>query len=324
MGAVICELCPRACLIPEGAAGDCRVRINIAGKLCATTYGRPSALHVDPIEKKPLYHFHPGTPIFSLATAGCNLHCANCQNWQLSQVGGHEIDTVYRAGPADIVAEAVKQGCRSIAYTYSEPLVYYEYTRDTSALAREAGLLNVLVSAAYVNREPLRRLCQVLDAATIDVKSMRDEFYVSNCGGKLRPVLDALVTFREEGVWLEVSNLVIPTLTDDPADIRRLAVFIRDELGPGTPFHLLRFHPQYRMRHLPPTPGETLVRGRAEALDAGLQHVYIGNVWGTDSESTRCPRDGTLLVRRSGYTVSEINLVEGRCPKCGEAVAGVW
>jgi pyruvate formate lyase activating enzyme len=324
MGAVICELCPKACAIPEGAAGDCRIRINVGGRLRATTYGRPSAIHIDPIEKKPLFHFLPASRVFSIATAGCNLHCANCQNWQLSQSSGHEIDEVYRAEPDEIVASAARERCPSIAYTYSEPLVYYEYTLDTSALARQARMRNVLVSAGYVNREPLRRLCKVLDAATIDVKSMDDAFYRSNCGGSLRPVLDALRTLREEDVWLEVSNLVVPTLSDDPAGIRRMAAWIVAHLGADTPFHLLRFHPEYRLRNLPPTPQATLEAGRAEALEAGLHYVYIGNVFGHDSESTRCPRDGTLLIRRAGFQVLENTLRDGRCPTCGKEIPGRW
>ncbi|MFH0900406.1 MAG: AmmeMemoRadiSam system radical SAM enzyme [Pseudomonadota bacterium] len=321
---LICELCPRLCVIPEGASGDCRIRVNLDGKLYATTYGRPSAIHVDPIEKKPLFHFFPGTPIFSIATAGCNLHCANCQNWQLSQAGGHEMDVVYRAEPADVVRTAVAEGCRAIAYTYSEPLVFFEYTRDTAVLARQAGLRNVLVTAGFVNKPPLRALCQVLDGVTADIKSFDDQFYRRNCGGWLGPVLEALVTIRREGVWLEVSNLVIPTLTDDLASIRRLSRWICTELGAGTPLHFLRFRPQYKMRNLPPTPAETLENARKEAMEAGLEYVYIGNVAGHDSECTRCPRDGTMLVRRVGYQVVEIGVKEGRCPTCGHEVPGRW
>jgi pyruvate formate lyase activating enzyme len=323
-GRVVCELCPHMCAIADGRAGDCRVRVNLGGKLYATTYGRPSALHIDPIEKKPLYHMLPGTPIFSLATAGCNLHCAACQNWELSQRGGEEMETIYPAEPEEIVAAARERGCRSIAYTYSEPLVYYEYTLDTSTAARAAGLRNVLVTAAYANREPVRRLAQVTDAITVDVKSFDDRFYRTRCGGSLAPVLDAITTFAEAGVWVEVSNLVIPGLTDDLAQIRALAAWIVRSLGPGTPFHLLRFHPDYKLQDLPPTPPETLAAAREEALAAGLRFVYVGNLRDDEGETTRCPRDRTVLIRRAGYQILENNLRDGRCPTCGEPIPGRW
>jgi pyruvate formate lyase activating enzyme len=324
MTQVICDLCPKACTIPDRGAGDCRVRVNLDGKLLATTWGRPSAVHVDPMEKKPLFHFRPGTPIFSIATAGCNLHCKNCQNWQLSQRGGEEMERVFRAPPEAVVASALRNRCQSIAYTYSEPLVFYEYVFDTSVVARERGLSNVLVTAGYINKKPLRELCSVIDAVNCDVKAFDDAVYRHNCAGSLKPVLDALVTFREENVWIEVTNLLIPTLNDDMAMVRRLAKWIRDELGPGTPIHFSRFHPQYRMRNLPPTPGETLERARVEAMDVGLHYVYIGNLFGHDAESTKCPRDGTMLIRREGYRIEANRLRDGRCPECGEEIPGVW
>ena len=325
MTEVVCELCPRGCVIPEGGAGDCRVRVNLDGRLRASTYGRPSAIHIDPMEKKPLYHFHPGSPVFSIATAGCNLHCLNCQNWQLSQRGGEEMEQIYPMDPPEVVKLARDQGCESIAYTYSDPIVFYEYVEDSSRLAHEAGLHNVFVTAGYINREPLRRLCRVLDATNTDLKAFDDRFYRQVNAGSLQPVLDALVTFREEGVWLEVTNLLIPTLNDDLAMIRRMARWIRDELGAGTPLHFSRFHPQYRMRNLPVTPGETLDRARQEALDAGLKYVYVGNVLGHEGNSTYCPVDGTLLIGRIGFHITENNLTDdGRCPTCNEKIPGVW
>ena len=325
MTEVTCELCPRRCVIPEGGAGDCRVRVNLGGKLRATTYGRPSSIHVDPIEKKPLYHFHPGTPVFSIATAGCNLHCLNCQNWQLSQRGGDEMEEIYPLDPAEVVSTALARGCESIAYTYSDPIVFYEYVYDSSVLAHEAGLYNVFITAAYINQPPLRQLCRVLDATNADLKAFDDRFYREVNGGTLQPVLDALVAFREEEVWVEVTNLVIPTLNDDLPMIRRMAKWIRDELGAGTPLHFSRFRPMYRMRNLPPTPGETLDRARQEALDAGLEYVYIGNLPGHAGNSTYCPNDGTLLLKRDGFWISETHLSDdGRCPECGRQVPGVW
>jgi len=324
-GEVTCELCPRGCVIPEGGAGDCRVRVNLDGRLRATTYGRPSAVHIDPMEKKPLYHFRPATPVFSIGTAGCNLHCLNCQNWQLSQRGGEEMERIYRADPPELVRLAKERGCESIAYTYSEPAIFYEYVYDSGELAHQAGMSNVMVTAAYINGKPLRRLCRVLDATNTDLKAFDDGFYRRTNGGTLQPVLDALVTFREEGVWVEVTNLLIPTLNDDLAMIRRMARWIRDQLGEGTPLHFSRFHPMYRMRNLPPTSTETLERARNEALDAGLHYVYIGNLFGHEAESTHCPRDGTLLIRRTGYRIMENNLTpQGRCPVCDETIPGVW
>lgn len=325
MKSVTCELCPRGCVIPEGGAGDCRVRVNLGGELRATTYGRPSALHVDPMEKKPLYHFLPGTPVFSLATAGCNLHCLNCQNWQLSQRGGEEMEAIYRAEPAEILNTAIQEGCHSIAYTYSDPIVFYEYTRDTSTLVRARGLRNVLITAAYINPKPLRQLCQVLDAANVDLKAMDDALYRQVTGGTLQPVLDALRILREEGVWLELTNLVIPTLNDDLAMIRRMARWIEQELGADTPLHFSRFQPQYRMRNLPPTPAETLEYARAEAMDAGLRYVYIGNLMGHAGNSTYCPTDGTPLIARTGFWITNRRLTaDGRCPSCDERIPGVW
>ena len=325
MTAVTCELCPRACVIPEGAAGDCRIRVNLGGRLRATTYGRPSAIHVDPMEKKPLYHFYPGSKVFSIATAGCNLHCLNCQNWQLSQRGGEEMEEVYRADPAELVAAARDAGCRSLAYTYSDPIVWYEYVEDTAALAHAQGLTNVFVTAAYINRKPLQRLCRVLDATNADLKAFDDGFYRRINGATLKPVLDALVTFREEGVWTELTNLVLPTLNDDLAMIRRMVRWIVAELGADTPLHFSRFHPEYRMRNLPPTPAETLQQARAEALDAGLKYVYIGNVMGDTGNSTYCPRDGTLLIGRSGFVITHNALTaQGRCPTCNDLIPGVW
>ncbi len=324
MGEVVCELCPKACRIPEGGAGDCRIRVNLGGKLRAVTYGRPSAIHIDPMEKKPLFHFHPGSPVFSIATAGCNLHCKFCQNWQLSQRGAEEMEEIFRAPPRDVVDLARTEGCTSIAYTYSEPIVYAEYVYDTAARARAQGMSNVFVTAGYINREPMRKLAGVLDAANTDIKAFDDGYYRDLCGGSLKPVLDGLVVCREEGMWLEITNLIVPTLNDDLAMIRRMSRWIRDELGAGTPLHFSRFEPMYRMRNLPPTPHETLTKAWQEARDAGLDYVYIGNLYDRKGASTYCPRDGTLLIERMGFRVVANNLVDGACPTCRRPIPGVW
>jgi pyruvate formate lyase activating enzyme len=278
---------------------------------------------VDPIEKKPLFHFLPGTPIFSIATAGCNLHCKNCQNWEISQANPEDVQA-YDLPPDKVVEVARARGCTSIAYTYTEPLVYYEYALETSTRAREAGLRNVLVTAGYVNPAPARRLFEVTDAANIDLKALDDGFYRDVCSATLGPVLDTLVLAREMGVWVEVTNLVIPTLNDDPVMIRRLARWVVDNLGADTPVHFSRFSPRFKMQNLPPTPESTLLEARAEAQDAGVRYVYIGNVPGSEGETTFCPEDGTRLIRRIGFTVESSALQDGCCPECGTPVAGVW
>ena len=227
--------------------------------------------------------------------------------------------------PDELVALAREEGCDAIAYTYNDPVVFYEYVEDTATLARQARMRNVFVTAAFVNREPLRRLCRVLDATTTDVKAFDDRFYQEVCSTRLKPVLDALVTFREEGVWVEVSHLVIPTLNDDLQQIRGLCKWVRDELGADTPFHFLSFRPMYRMQNLPPTSRQVLEWGRREALDVGLHHVYIGNLSGHEAESTYCPRDGTRVIHRVGFRIVENRLAPGgRCPTCNEPIAGVW
>ncbi|MBN1868045.1 AmmeMemoRadiSam system radical SAM enzyme [Candidatus Sumerlaeota bacterium] len=323
--AVQCEICPKQCVIGDGQSGDCRIRINRGGKLLATTFARPCALHVDPIEKKPLFHFLPSSRIFSIATVGCNMHCKNCQNWEISQSGPLETNETYALEPDALVDLARKSDCDSIAYTYTEPVVYYEYTLETSKAARRAGMRNALVTAAYINPGPLRELCRVTDAATVDVKFIDDSLYRSNCDGSLQPVLNALKIFREEGVWLEVSNLTIPTLNDDDASIRKLCDWIVQELGPDVPLHFLRFHPLYRLRHLPATPEDTLERAREIAMRAGVHFCYVGNIRGTPSENTYCPSDRTLLIRRLGLQMLENHLTkDGACPTCGQKIPGVW
>ena len=319
----VCELCPKECKIQEGYSGDCRARIVVDGELRAVTYGRPCAIHIDPIEKKPLFHFLPGTPILSLATAGCNLHCKFCQNWTISQAAPQDIRNT-NLPPGSVASLARAQNCQSIAYTYTEPVIFYEYTYDTSALARSKGLKNVMVTAGYINRDPLKKLCSVIDASNTDLKSFSDSFYRDYCDAKLKPVLDGLVAMKEQGVWLEITNLLIPTLNDDLAMIRKMCRWILAHLGPDTPLHFSRFHPMFKIRNLPPTPVELLMKARKEALDIGLHYVYVGNVLGTDAENTYCPSDRTLLIRRMGYSIVENNIKDGKCPKCNMKIAGVW
>lgn len=320
---VQCDLCPKYCVIKPGERGDCRIRVNIDGRLRAVTYGFPSAVHVDPIEKKPLNHFLPGSSIFSLATVGCNLHCKNCQNWEISQLDPEEA-TAFPLPPADVVKQAKRTDCVSVAYTYTDPSVYYEYTLDSCILAREAGLRNVLVTAGYLNEKPLRELCKVVDAVTIDLKAMSDRFYREICGATLAPVLNYFVVCKAMGVHVEASNLLIPTLNDKDEEIESLCRWIKENLGGETPLHFLRFFPQYRMRHIPSTPASTLTRAREIAKASGLDYVYIGNMLEADSASTRCPGCKAMLIRRVGHQVQENNLVNGLCPGCQRRIYGVW
>ncbi len=311
-------------MLHEGQRGECRIRVYLDGAIRAVTYGLPSAIHLDPVEKKPFYHFHPARQAFSVATAGCNLHCANCQNWTLSQANPESLDNT-PLSPDELVTAAQRMGAPMIAFTYSEPLVFYEYTLDGSRAARQAGIDPLLVSAGYANPGPVRELFKVISAATIDVKAFDDGFYRKVCKASLKPVLNTLVLAKEAGIWLEVSTLVIPTLNDSPAMFTPLAKWIVSNLGKDTPLHLLRYYPQYRLQNLPPTPASTLRNLADEAHAAGLHYVYIGNVEGDPASDTRCPHCGTVLVRRVGYVVLRDLLGrDGKCPNCGTVIAGVW
>ena len=320
---VECQLCPKLCVIPPGGRGDCRIRVNLDGRLVAVTHGFACSVHVDPIEKKPFFHFLPGSPILSIATAGCNLHCKNCQNWEISQRDPEEVEAS-ALPPEQVVALARQSQCPSISYTYTEPVVYFEYALDTSRKARTAGLRNTLVTAGYVNREPWLELCQVTDAARIDLKFMSDRLYQEVCDARLAPVLDTLVRTKEAGVWLEVIHLVIPTLNDRDADLTAVARWVKQNLGADTPLHFSAFYPQYRMRHLPPPPPETMVRARQIGRAEGLHFAYAGNVSIEDGEDTFCPSCGKRVVRRSRFTVLEYHLNRRACAFCGTELAGVW
>jgi pyruvate formate lyase activating enzyme len=320
---VQCELCPKNCVIAPGQSGECRIRVNLNGRLLAVTYGYPCAVHVDPVEKKPLFHFLPGTGILSIATVGCNLHCKNCQNWEISQANPEDVSAA-ELSPELIPKLAKRYDCLSVAYTYTEPLVYYEYTLDSCIRVREAGLRNVLVTAGYLNEEPLRRLCEHVDAANIDLKAMSDRFYREICQATLSPVLNSLTVAKSMGVEVEVTNLVIPTLNDDDADFRDLSRWLVRNLGRETPLHFSRFFPTYQMAHLPPTPAATLRRAREIAREEGLYHVYIGNLVEPGAEDTCCHQCGHRLVRRYRYSILKNEIQSGSCPKCRTEVFGTW
>lgn len=318
-----CQICPNECDIKEGEAGDCRNRVNKKGKLWSTAYGNPCAIHVDPIEKKPLNHFLPGSKTFSIATAGCNLACLNCQNWTISQKSPEETKN-YDLMPDKIVENCLANQCDSVAYTYSEPITFYEYTYDSSVLVRQAGLKNVLVSAGYINKEPLLKLCKVTDAANIDLKSFSDEIYLKLNAGKLQPILDCLITMKNEGVWLEITNLVVPSWTDDLDMIKRMCGWLVKNGFSEVPLHFSRFQPLYKLTQLPPTPVNILKSAREIALQEGLKHVYVGNVPGLGAENTTCPKCSKIVVERRGYSILQNSIENGKCKFCGSPVAGVW
>jgi len=319
---VKCKLCPKECELSPNERGDCRARVNLDGKLITLVYGKPCSVHVDPMEKKPMFHFLPGTPIFSIATAGCNLHCKFCQNWEISQKNPEETSNL-DLPPDAVVAAAKRNECRSIAYTYSEPMIYFEYARDTAAVARAAGLKNVLVTAGYINEKPLRELCKVTDGANLDIKGFTEDFYREICAGDLATVLRTFEVMMEEGVFVELTTLIVPTINDDMGKIRELCKWIVARAGPEVPHHFSRFYPMYVMRDIYPTPAKTLERAREVALDAGEKHVYIGNVPG-ENEDTACPGCGKVVIARYGFTVRENLLKDGKCPFCGKLIRGVW
>lgn len=322
-GDIRCELCPRRCVVPKGKRGFCRVRENRDGKYYSLVYGNPCAIHLDPIEKKPLFHVLPATTSFSIATAGCNLHCQFCQNWEISQANPEDVFS-FDVAPEEIAKRAKAMGAASVAHTYVEPTVFFEYMLDVGAAARREGLLNVIHSNGYINPGPLRELCSGLDAANIDLKGFTKSFYAELCSGDLEPVLQTLKILKECKVHLEITNLVIPTRNDDPRVIREMCDWIRKELGAETPLHLSRFYPLYRLTKLPPTPVSTLEGARAAALAAGLEYVYIGNVPGHEAWDTLCPRCKKRIILRTGYMIRENHVRDGKCGYCGKPIPGIW
>ena len=318
-----CLICPNECIIKEGETGVCHNRLNLDGKLYSIAYGNPCAINIDPIEKKPLNHFLPGSKAFSIGTAGCNFACLNCQNWTISQVSPKETRN-YDLMPDKLIAQTIASNCQSIAYTYSEPISFYEYTFDSSKLARQEGIKNVLVTAGYINDEPLRNLCKYIDAARVDLKSFSNDIYMKLSAGKLDPVLNSLKTIAGLGVWLEIINLVIPGWTDDLDMIKRMCNWLAENGLANTPLHFSRFHPDYKLTQLSATPIGVLTQARDIALAAGIKYVYIGNVPGLDAENTLCPKCHEIVIERKGYTILQKNLDKGNCKKCGEKIQGVW
>ncbi|MBC8494857.1 AmmeMemoRadiSam system radical SAM enzyme [archaeon] len=323
-GTIQCTLCPRNCNIGVDKLGFCGVRKNVDGKLVSLVYGRVAGdLAVDPIEKKPLFHFLPGSSVLSFGTVGCNLHCKHCQNWNTSQVqAGQFFEKDF--SPEEIVKAAKDRGCDSIAYTYNEPTVFFEYMLETAKLAKEAGLKNIMVSNGFINEKPLKEICQYLDSVNIDLKGFTNPFYGRITGGWLEPVLDTLKFLKKEKIWFEITNLVIPTLNDDPELVKKMCSWIKDELGIDIPLHLTAFHPDFELGNVPPTPVATLLNAYEIAKGVGLKFVFVGNIMARGYENTLCPECDALLIERLGFNVLKIDIVNGKCKSCGCKIPGVF
>jgi len=324
-GELICELCAHHCRIKDGHRGICGVRENRKGILYSLVYGRLVAEHVDPIEKKPLFHFLPGSRSYSISTVGCNFRCRHCQNSSISQADNFPAEAppgILRT-PEQVVASAEASGCQSISYTYVEPTIFFEFAYDCSVLARSRWVKNVFVSNGFMSEKTTRKLAPVLDAINIDIKAFSEDFYHTICGVRLQPVLDTVRLMHEVGVWVEVTTLIIPGLNDSDAELQAIADFIV-AIDPSMPWHVTAFYPTYKLTDRPATPAKTLEKARKIGLSAGLRHVYEGNIPGAGGENTMCPSCQALLVQRFGFRIQENRLVHGRCPQCGERLAGIW
>jgi pyruvate formate lyase activating enzyme len=321
---VQCELCPNRCLLADQQRGLCKVRQNIGGKLYTLVYGQPVTTAVDPIEKKPFYHFLPGSKAYSLATVGCNLTCQYCQNWDISQRFPEDVQSTPMTAP-EVVAEAQKSGAQVIAFTYNEPTVWYEYMLDIAQLAQEKGLKTVMISAGYINPEPLKNLLPFLDAVKIDFKSFNEQTYQQLIGGHLEPVLESMKIVYQSGKWLELVHLVVPGYTDDLEEIRQMCLWVKENLSEQVPIQFSRFTPKYKLTNLPSTPEETLKEARRVCLEVGLKYVYTGNIDDPVGSTTYCPDNQQPLIKRQGFFVTE-NLVggDGRNANCASIIPGVW
>lgn len=318
---VQCQLCPRNCVIKENTRGNCGVRENKKGKLFSVVYGKPCSANVDPIEKKPIFHFLPGHKSYSIATAGCNFHCLYCQNWQISQARPEDVPSL-KMPPKAVVDDSILNDCKSIAYTYTEPTIFYEYMIDTARLAIDKGLKNVIVSNGFINEKPLKELCKYIDATNIDLKGNAD-FYKNVTGAWIEPVLNALKILKENNVWLEVTNLIIPGYNDSDKELKERCEWIKKNLGSDVPVHFSRFFPYYKLTNIEATSQQTLEKAKKIAEKVGLKFIYIGNIFIEKAENTNCPKCGNLLVERYAFDILQNNIKKGKC-KCGEEIAGVW
>ncbi len=322
---VRCNLCGHKCVIPAGEFGLCRVRENVAGSLKTHSFAALVALNVDPIEKKPLFHFLPGTRSLSIAAAGCNFQCEFCQNWRISQSPRERLNGGGKAvSPRQVVTAAINHDCRSISYTYTEPTIFFEMAYETAKLAHERGIGNCFVSNGYMTPEAVETISPYLDAINVDLKAFRDETYRRVMKARLGPVLTCLRVLVEAGVWVEVTTLIVPGMNDSDDELRDIAAFIAGDLGRGVPWHVSRFHGDYRMTETPSTPIETLKRACELGAQAGLKYVYCGNVSGLADENTYCPSCSRVLVKRVAFSIEDIAITGGKCPDCSEVVQGVW
>ena len=319
-GRVRCDLCNHRCAIDDGERGICRVRENRKGILYSLVYGKIIAAHVDPIEKKPLFNFHPGTRAFSIATVGCNFKCAHCQNADISQLPA-ESDRIkgQEASPEQIVRTAEKSDCESIAYTYTEPTIFMEYAYDTAKIAHQRGIKNIFVTNGYMTEEALRAIQPYLDAANVDLKGFTEEHYREICGARLQPVLNTIKLMKELGIWVEVTTLIIPGANDSDEVLRNIAEFILS-LGPETPWHVSRFHPTYKMLDVPSTPAQSVVRARQIGMEMGLRYVYSGNIPGDEGENTYCYNCGKIVIPRYGYQLGDVHIKDSKCEYCGAEI----
>ncbi len=318
-----CRLCPRKCDMNPGDRGACRVRENRDGHCYSLVYGNPCLIQMDPIERKPFFHALPGSRSLSVSTAGCNMECKFCEVWDMALVNPEDV-YAYDMPPETIVTQAVENQARSVSYTFGEPVVFYEYMADVGARAKEAGLLSLMHSGGFINQAPLEALCKVIDGVNIDLKGFTEKFYRDVCDGDLAPVLDSLKLLKKQGVHIEITNIVIPTLNDDVAVIRDMCSWIKEELGAGVPVHFARFYPLYKLANLPPTPVSTLDAARTAAFDVGLEYVYIANVTDHEGENTFCPNCGKTVIARMGFMVEEMRLDDGKCAECGHIIPGIW
>ncbi len=322
-GGIECGICPRKCRITDLERGYCGTRENRGDTYYTLVYGRPCSLNIDPIEKKPLFHFHPGTSAFSLATAGCNVNCKFCQNWEISQVRPEQTKNI-DLPPLEAVRLCRDQNVPTIAYTYSEPVIFYEYMYDIAEAGHRDGINSVMITGGYIQSDPLKELLPHLDAIKVDLKGMREDYYKDVVHGELKPVLDALVQIKKSGCWLEVVYLIVPTLNDTDREFTDLARWIKANLGVDTPLHFSRFYPMYLLDNLPPTPQETLERALSISKAEGLEYVYLGNLPGHVAESTYCPGCGKVLIKRRGYRIAANNLKGNQCPDCGRVIPGIF
>lgn len=318
-----CTVCPKQCRVADYERGYCGNKENRGGTYYSLVYGRACSVHLDPIEKKPLFHYLPGSTAYSIAAPGCNFECRFCQNWQIAQYRPEQIESI-NLPPKTVIDQAQSSGAMTVAYTYSEPVVFYEYMYDCAKEGRTRGIGSVMVSNGFINEEPLVQLCRYLTAVKIDLKAFSETFYRDYCSGRLEPVLTTLTVLKRIGIWFEIVVLIIPTLNDNADEIKRMCQWIATTLGADVPLHFSRFHPMYKITNLPPTPVKTLEECHRIATGAGLRYVYLGNVPGHPAESTYCPTCKKVVVKRIGFAILENNIRKGKCGSCGTPIPGVW